>query len=425
MHEPDEHETIPVDTASALAALSERYEQLHELGRGGMGIVYRARDRHTGDTVAVKVLRAEVMADPQAAERFTNELLLARRITHKNICRVYEINRFGSIAAISMEYVDGRSLRALLQQVGSVSVRHGVQLISQILDGLGEAHAQGVIHRDLKPENILIDHGGRVKVMDFGIARTIDAHQTGTTVLTGTPAYMSPEQAAGKPADARSDLYALGLMMYEMFCGRRAFSADHPIALLAKQAGEVPTRPRALDPDMPIRIERMILRLLEKKPERRFQSAAEVQRALTGEHPARTAPLLHPGSLPVSFVPWHHADWALLGCAVLGMLAFLGLSTATSLTSRSQVMFDRSALEQIGREYRQRLGVPPSAVTESSVVMYQSELAYVGRTAGHQQARALADAGIPVFGWFVRFADRIVPGGRPGWRPVVVLHRGT
>ncbi len=408
MNRTDDHATVRVETAAGLAALAERYDDLHELGRGGMGIVYRARDKQTGDTVAVKVLRAEVMTDPQAAERFKDELLLARRITHKNVCRVYEINRFANVAAISMEYVAGESLRVLLEQVGSVSVRHGTRILSQILDGLAEAHAQGVIHRDLKPENILIDGQGWVKVMDFGIARATGGrdHST-TTTLTGTPAYMSPEQIAGKPADARSDIYALGLMMYEMFCGQPAFSADDPIALFAKQTGDVPARPRDVDPDLPARIERVILRCLEKRPERRYQSAAEVLRALASEELAANTPTPRVESLPASLVRWQQSDWALLVCAVLGMLAFVPLFNATNLNYRSQVTFDRGELERIGREHRQRLGASHSAVASSEIGGYRGAIAYLAEEGGHQQARELA-AETGVFSWILRFADRSV-----------------
>src|SRR6266404_5810672 len=204
--EPDDQATIGFTVPAALAALTVRYELLAEVGRGGMGVVYKARDRQTGDLVAIKVIHPSIASDPHLIERFTNELLLARRITHKNVCRVYDLNEFGGTTVISMEFLEGRSLQQMLRDVESVSVRQGLKIMRQIAAGLAEAHTQGVVHRDLKPENILIGRDGAVKIMDFGIARLMDSRVTATGQLIGTPAYMSPEQAEGKSGDERSDL---------------------------------------------------------------------------------------------------------------------------------------------------------------------------------------------------------------------------
>src|SRR5262249_29455713 len=159
-----------------------------------MGIVYKAQDRETGTVVALKVLRPEITGQPELIERFKTELVLARKITHKNVCRVYDLNRFHDVVTISMEYVEGESLRALLNHVQGLSIRHGLNIVRQVIAGLTEAHAQGVVHRDLKPENIIIARDGTVKVMDFGIARSVDAGNTISPTIIGTPAYMSPEQ---------------------------------------------------------------------------------------------------------------------------------------------------------------------------------------------------------------------------------------
>jgi serine/threonine protein kinase len=231
MQPGDDQTTVGFSVPAGLSALAVRYELLAEIGRGGMGIVYKARDRQTGDLVALKVIHPAVASDPRLIERFTNELLLARRITHKNVCRVHDLNDFGGTLVISMELVDGRSLRQMLRDLESVSVRQGVKIVRQVVAGLGEAHAEGVVHRDLKPENTLIGRDGAVKIMDFRIARLMDSRMTATGHLVGTPAYMSPEQAEGKPADARSDIYSLPLVMYEMFCGRQAFPGETPLAL--------------------------------------------------------------------------------------------------------------------------------------------------------------------------------------------------
>ena len=170
----------PVDanatlTPATLAALSQRYEILAEAGHGSMGNVYKARDRETGEVVALKLLKPEIASDQTMMERFKNELLFARKITHKNVCRVHEFNRIDGIAYTSMEFVEGDSLRSVLNRFGGLSPRKAIDLVGQICSGLKEAHAQGIVHRDLKPENVMIDAQGNVKIMDFGIARSMEA----------------------------------------------------------------------------------------------------------------------------------------------------------------------------------------------------------------------------------------------------------
>ncbi|HWQ03285.1 MAG TPA: serine/threonine-protein kinase, partial [Candidatus Nitrosotenuis sp.] len=267
-------------SAEVLRALSQRYDLQGELGRGGMGIVFRARDRETGDTVALKVLRPEIANNPELLDRFKAELLLARKVTHKNVCRVHELIRLGHVAAIAMEYVEGESLRAVLRREQGASLRYALKLTRQILSGLREAHDQGVVHRDLKPENILIARDGTVKVMDFGIALSSSAPATQEGGIAGTPAYMSPEQAQGKSADARSDIYSLGLCLYELLCGAPPFAAESTTDLLKKQVTQAPPAPRSCEPNLPDYLERVILKCLAKEPARRFQSIAELQTAL-------------------------------------------------------------------------------------------------------------------------------------------------
>lgn len=267
-------------TSTSLAALSQRYDILSEAGHGNMGNVYKARDRETGETVALKLIKPEIASDQAMTERFKNELLFARKITHKNVCRVYEFNRIGGIAYTSMEFVEGESLRSVLSRFGGLPVRKGVDLALQICSGLKEAHAQGIVHRDLKPENVMIDAHGDVKIMDFGIARSMEGGTRLTGTMIGTPAYMAPEQVSGKPVDYRTDIYALGLVLYEMFTGSETFRADTPVAIALKQMQEAPAPPHDIDPNIPVYIERAILKCLEKDPTKRFQSIAELEGAL-------------------------------------------------------------------------------------------------------------------------------------------------
>ncbi len=271
--------TVPVSTLAA--ALPPRYEILNVVGRGGMGVVYKARDRETGEVVALKVLQSGLSADPGVLERFKNELRLARRITHKNVCRIHEFNRSGDLAFITMEFVDGESLRDMLRRSGKLNPELSVSVAQQVCAGLQEAHAQGVVHRDLKPENIMVDRSGVVKLMDFGIARSLDGATSHTHGIIGTPAYMAPEQAEGRPVDHRTDIYSLGLILFEMFTGTQAFQGQTLVEVVLKQIRERPPMPSALEPSLPATLEEAVLRCLKKDPERRFQSVDELSAVLT------------------------------------------------------------------------------------------------------------------------------------------------
>jgi serine/threonine protein kinase len=266
---------------AALAALGQRYDILAEAGHGSMGNVYKARDRETGEIVALKLLKPEIASDQAMMDRFKNELLFARKITHKNVCRVYDFNRIAGIAYTSMEFVNGESLRSVLNRFGGLPMRKANDIALQICSGLKEAHAQGIVHRDLKPENVMIDSQGNVKIMDFGIARSMDVATRMTGSMVGTPAYMAPEQVSGKPVDYRTDIYSLGLVLYEIYTGVPTFHADTAVAVALKQLNEAPTPPHTLDPSFPAPVERVILRCLEKEPAKRFSSAAELIQALS------------------------------------------------------------------------------------------------------------------------------------------------
>lgn len=308
--------------------LPSRYEVLNELGRGGMGLVYKARDRETDEVVAIKVLLPEIAANEAAMERFINELRLARRITHKNVCRIHEFHRSGSTACIAMEFVEGDSLRAIFQRTG-LNLRKAMDVTRQICAGLREAHAQEVVHRDLKPENLMLDRSGVIKIMDFGIARSAGGGSTLTGALIGTPAYMSPEQASGKTVDHRSDVYSLGLILYEMFTGSVAFHGETPVEVALKQVQEAPDRPREKEPLLPRRLEKVILRCLEKDPAKRYQTVDELESALAApEEETAPRPVAEEQKevvLPLRLTRWQRWDYALLAAAVVSMAAFLFL----------------------------------------------------------------------------------------------------
>jgi serine/threonine protein kinase len=267
-------------SSAVLVALRHRYDVLGAAGHGSMGDVYKARDRETGETVALKILKPEIASDQAMMDRFKNELLFARKITHKNVCRVHEFNRIGGVAYTSMEFVEGDSLRSVINRFGGLPLRKGVDVALQICSGLKEAHAQGIVHRDLKPENVMMDTQGNVKIMDFGIARSMEALTRLTGSMVGTPAYMAPEQVAGKPVDYRTDIYSLGLILYEVFTGAQAFQADNSVAVALKQMRESPAPPHEIEPAIPLPLERTILKCLEKEPTRRYQSIPELEKDL-------------------------------------------------------------------------------------------------------------------------------------------------
>lgn len=354
--QPSGGTTSPDLPDGSLRALRQRYDILAEVGRGGMGIVYRARDRETGDVVALKVLRPEIASQPVLIERFKSELLLARKITHKNVCRTYELLRFGDTVAIAMEYVEGESLRSLLSRVEGLAIRQGLKILRQIISGLAEAHAQGVVHRDLKPENILITKDGGVKVMDFGIARSIEAEATQTGSIVGTPAYMSPEQAEGKPVDARTDIYALGLILYEIFTGRLPFHADTPVGLVHKQIHETPPPARSVDPYLPIFLDRAIEKCLEKDPKKRFQSVAELAAALEEQ----ALPELTEGEpVPAPHLSvWGKRDWVLLALGVIGLVYFLGFRNTVFPAATKPLEVDAISARRVAEDLATRLGRP-------------------------------------------------------------------
>jgi len=321
-------ETVGAIRTPVPLQVAARYEVQSEIGCGGMGVVYKARDRETGEIVALKVLRAELAGESIWMERFKEELRQARKVTHKNVCRIHDFVRADDCAYISMEFVDGESLRQILNRFGALNTRTCVTVALQICAGLQEAHLQNVIHRDLKPENVMLDRNGQIKLMDFGIACSPQASSQMNAKILGTPAYMAPEQAEGKPASSRSDVYALGLILYEMLTGRPAFSGDTSVEIALKQVRDVPAAPRSLEPGIPERVEKAILRALSKTPEERFASAEEFAQNLTQDsdstpvlEPAQTEELLQ----PIRAAHWEKSDWIFLASGIAGVILFFML----------------------------------------------------------------------------------------------------
>ena len=254
-----------------------RYQVIEELGKGGMGRVYKVFDEKIKEKVALKLLKPEISADEQAIERFSNELRFARKIAHRHVCRMFDLGEDRGTHYITMEYVPGEDLKSILRMMGQMSAGKAVLVARQICEGLAEAHRLGVVHRDLKPQNIMIDRDGNVRIMDFGIARSLKVKgMTGAGVVIGTPEYMSPEQIEGQDVDSRSDIYSLGIILYEMVTGRVPFEGDTFLSIAVKQKTEQPRNPRDINPQIPDDIVRLILHCLEKDKARRYQSVEDI-----------------------------------------------------------------------------------------------------------------------------------------------------
>jgi serine/threonine protein kinase/Flp pilus assembly protein TadD len=282
-HPPVMTETLqtPVRELTTGSTFAGRYQVIEELGRGGMGKVYKVFDTKINEKVALKLIKPEIASDRETLERFSNEMKLARKIGHRNVCRMFDLGEAEGLHFLTMEYVSGEDLKSMVRMSGTLSIGAVLSLGKQVADGLAEAHRLGVIHRDLKPQNVMIDKGGNAKIMDFGIARSIrEKGITGPSVMIGTPEYMSPEQAEAKEVDERSDIYSLGIILYEMVTGRVPFEGETALSIAMKHKGEVPRDPKELNPAVPDDLSGVILKCLEKNKAKRYQNAADVRAEL-------------------------------------------------------------------------------------------------------------------------------------------------
>lgn len=267
----------PVKKLKRGTVFANRYEVIEELGVGGMGSVYKVFDKKIDEKVALKVLAPEVAGDQRTIERFRFELKLARKVSHRNVCRMFDLSEEEGTQFITMEYVPGENLKSLIKRIGQLSLAKALSVARQMGEGLAEAHRLGVVHRDLKPQNIMVDSEGNARIMDFGIARSIKTKGiTETGMIIGTPEYMSPEQVEGQEADRRSDIYSFGVILFEMVTGRVPFSGTTPLSIILKHKTERPPDPRAFVDQIPYELSRLILKCMEKHKENRYRSVDEL-----------------------------------------------------------------------------------------------------------------------------------------------------
>jgi serine/threonine-protein kinase len=267
----------PMETLKRGTTFADRYDLIEELGTGGMGKVYKAYDKKIEEEIALKILRADIAGDKKSLSRFSNELKMARKIVHKNVGRMYDLSEAEGIHFITMEFVPGEDLKSFIKRSGQLTVGKALSIAKQICQGLADAHELGIVHRDLKPQNIMIDNEGNARIMDFGIARSLQAEGlTAEGTVIGTPEYMSPEQAEGEETDQRSDIYSLGVILFEMLTGKIPFEGKTPISIAMKHKSETPPNPKEINTQIPSDLNWLILKCMEKDKTKRFQSAEEI-----------------------------------------------------------------------------------------------------------------------------------------------------
>lgn len=347
--------------------IAGRYRIVSIVGRGGMGEVYRAEDLTLSQIVAIKFLPDSLSQDASALARFHSEVRIARQVSHPNVCRVFDIGDADGSPFLSMEYVDGEDLASVVRRIGRLSPERATEIARQICAGLAAAHERGVIHRDLKPANVMLDGAGKIRITDFGLAG-IAASIQGSDIRAGTPAYMAPEQLAGKEVTAKSDIYSLGLILYEILTGKRAFdAATLPELMKLRESGTI-TNPSTLVRDLDPLVERVILRCLEADPAQRPASALKIAAALPGGDPLAAA--LAAGETPSpEMVAAAGATeglrprlaLALLGIIVLGMFASLLIAESTQLVNRVSLELPPEVLAARSRDLIAQLGLRANA----------------------------------------------------------------
>ena len=400
--------------------MAERYRIVALLGRGGMGEVYRAEDLRLSQVLAIKFLPEALSKDESVLARFHSEVRVARQVSHPNVCRVFDIGDAGGVPFLTMEYVDGEDLSSLIRRIGRLPEDKATEVSRQICAGLAAAHDRGVVHRDLKPSNVMLDGTGKARITDFGLAG-FAATIRGAEVRAGTPAYMAPEQLAGKEVTVKSDIYSLGLVMFELLTGKRAYdAATLPELLKAREQGTVAI-PSTIVKDLDPLLERVVLRCLDSDPAKRPASALEVAAALPGGDPLAAA--LAAGETPspemVAAAGTREGmppklALACLAC-VLGLLvlsAYLGIRENGLKRIRPQ--YSSEVLEHKAREILAGLGYPDEPHDRASGFTYDYDyLSYLTSKdkPGTAWNRVLAERPPMLEFWYRQSPEEMMPDG--------------
>ncbi len=396
--------------------LEERYRIVAMAGRGGMGEVYRAEDLKLSQTVALKFLPESIAQDGAAMARFHREVRIARQVSHPNVCRVFDIGEADGLPFLTMEYVDGEDLATLLRRIGHLPSGKALEIARQICAGLAAAHEHGVIHRDLKPANVMIDGRGKVRITDFGLAGVAGSFKAEESAA-GTPAYMAPEQLAGKDASVESDIYALGLVLYEVFTGKRAFEAATLADLRRQHELSSPTKPSLLVKDIDPLVERVILRCLEKDPAKRPASALQVAAALPGGDPLAAA--LAAGETPSPEMVAASGEteglrlvvaWAVLAGVILSVIVAILLSAQIKLYRRVPLEKSPEVLAEHARDILQSAGYSEPPV-DTAMGFYEGKdfLRYIAQ---HDKSKTRWDnLGTGAFVFWYRGSPRPLAAG--------------
>jgi serine/threonine-protein kinase len=400
------------------AIVGDRYRIMGLLGRGGMGEVFRADDLRLGQPVALKFLPATVEHDPIRLAQFHNEVRTARQVSHPNVCRVYDIGEIEGQHFLTMEFIDGEDLSSLLRRIGRLPEDKAIEIARQICAGLHAAHERGLLHRDLKPANVMLDREGRVRITDFSLAAVAG---TVEDIRAGTPAYMAPEQLAGREVTARSDLYALGLVLYELFTGKRALDAKTIADLIDRQASGAITLPTDLVTSLDPVIERSIMRCLEADPARRPASALAVAASLPGGDPLAAAlaagetpspeMVAAAGSESAAVTPLAGLAWLVAALVMLASIAVL--DDKVMLPSRTP--FDRSAevLLDRARTFEREIGLGASVLDDAHGFGYaQDYVRWLERTRpGADRFAPIGAARPPTLLYWYRSSPRLLVAG--------------
>src|SRR5215831_17984409 len=403
--------------------LTERYRIVSLIGRGGMGEVYKAEDLKLKQIVALKFLPAAIATDGATLARFHNEVRITRQISHPNVCRVHDIDEVSGQHFLSMEFIDGEDLSSLLRRIGRLPGDKAVEIARQLCAGLAAAHDDGVLHRDLKPANVMIDERGRPRITDFGLA-VVSEELRGEEVTAGTPAYMAPEQLTGKEVTQRSDIYALGLVLYELFTGKRVFEAKNIQELISLHEKSTPPTPSSHVKDIDPLAERVILRCLEKDPKARPASAVQVALALPGGDPLAAA--LAMGETPspeivaaaggnISLRP--AVALACLIAVIIGLVVAVHFRSKTRLIDVTPFEYPPEFLAGKAREIIGRLGYPERPADSAHGFEYDHQyLEYVRRQvpAGDWRAPFSQVRPAPIYFWRRESPQQLLPIAQ-GW----------